>query len=206
MEDRLVLTAGVRCTYEGAAVTVQQILDLAHIVIETASGHRVTVAPQQLQVLSVAQKPERDTYQFAEETARQIALSRYAIIRPLLQRRIPAAELADTLTQHHLSEATLRRWMRAYTRSGLCGLLKHKPQGGRRGSRLNERREQLLQDAVQQYLSLQRPSAEYVHQELRLVCARQQLCPPSLNTLRRRIAQLPSEERIRRRRGGQVAQ
>jgi putative transposase len=207
MEDQLSITAGLRCAYQGQPVIVRQVLDLTHIVVETGGGRAVIVAPQHLQQLP-SQDPvpqEQDTYQFVGEEAQRTALARYAIIQPFLQQRLSPSLLAETLARYQISEATLRRWLRAYRRGGLTGLLKRKSTGGRQQSRLPEQREHVLQAALQQYLSLQCPALEHVYEALRVACSRQQVAVPALSTLRRRIDQLPPEVRIRRRRGAQVA-
>lgn len=208
MEAHLALAAGTACTYRGRTVRVRQVLDLTRIEVETTTGQLLTLAPHHLQPLTSvpSTQPVRDAYQFATPAAQQVAQDRYVILEPLLHRRIPADLLADTLRQHQLSAATLRRWLRAYRQEGLAGLLGHKSSGGRHGIRLEKRREQVLQHAVQQYLSPRRLSVAYVHEELCLACAHQQLPAPSLNTLRRRIAQIPPKERIRRRQGAQAVQ
>ncbi|AHJ95572.1 DNA-binding domain-containing protein [Hymenobacter swuensis] len=208
MADLFSIAAGVSCSYLGQSVMVRQIINLTHVVVEIESGRLTTVPLHLLQAASThkSSQREQDTYQFATEQAQRTALSRYSIIQPYLQRRVPASTLAEVISQQHISESTFRRWLQAYRQSGLAGLLPKKPGGGKRKSRLQQQQDEVLQLAIEQYLSPQRPSVKYVYETLCLHCIKQQIPPPSLSTVRRRIAHLPSKVRIKGRQGKQAAQ
>jgi putative transposase len=206
--DGLPLTPGSLCYYQGRSVTVIRALDLTQIQIEISPGHLTTVAPTQLQHAPNPKciKAATDSFQFADEDARLAATDRFEIIKPLLGKRIARAVLLEVAKRHGVGEATLRRWMYSYNEKGIAGLLKLKPDGGKKRSRLDERIEQVLQDSIKStYLTLQGHSVDYVFKQVQHTCAQQKLRPPSLNTLRRRIQMLTKEQKIRSRSGLQTA-
>ena len=74
-------------------------------VLEVSEAARI--APQLLTELS--------------DSERARALERFRLLRPCLEDGVPLARLAR---QHHLQLRTLQRWLHAYRRSGLVGLVR----------------------------------------------------------------------------------
>jgi transposase InsO family protein len=65
----------------------------------------------------------------AIEAGREEAMKRFALISPLLEEGISAAELAQRrcvlLEREEISERTLRRWIASYKKEGFSGLVRH---------------------------------------------------------------------------------
>jgi putative transposase len=93
------------------------------------------------------------------ESARQLALDRFGVLRPCLEDGVPLAQVAR---QHGLQLRRLQRWLRAYRRRGLAGLAR-KPYPDRGRRLLSADLEQLIEG-----LALRRPrlSCAAVHREV----------------------------------------
>src|SRR5712691_13532976 len=96
------------------------------------------------------------------ESARQLALHRFGLLRPCLEDGVPLAQVAR---QHGLQLRRLQRWLRAYRRQGLAGLAR-KPYPDRGHRLLSTDLEQLIEG-----LALRRPrlSCAAVHREVAAV-------------------------------------
>src|SRR5438876_1385084 len=96
------------------------------------------------------------------ESARQVALDRFGLLRPCLEDGVPLAQVAR---QHGLQLRRLQRWLRAYRRQGLAGLAR-KPYPDRGHRLLSVDLEQLIEG-----LALRRPrlSCAAVHREVATV-------------------------------------
>jgi putative transposase len=93
------------------------------------------------------------------ESARQLALDRFRVLRPCLEDCVSLAEVAR---QHGLQLRRLQRWMRAYRRDGLAGLAR-KPYSDRGHPTLSGPLRQVIEG-----LALRRPrlSCAAVHREV----------------------------------------
>jgi putative transposase len=110
------------------------------------------------------------------ESARQLALDRFGVLRRCLEDGVPLAEVAR---QHGLQLRRLQRWMRAYRRQGLSGLAR-KPYPDRGHPTLSGPLQQLIEG-----LALRRPrlSCAAVHREVVAVANEHGWPAPSYDTV-----------------------
>jgi putative transposase len=87
------------------------------------------------------------------ESARQLALDRFGVLRPCLEDGVPLAAVAR---EQGLQLRRLQRWMRAYRREGLSGLAR-KPYSDRGHPTLSAPLQQLIEG-----LALRRPRLSWV--------------------------------------------
>jgi putative transposase len=110
------------------------------------------------------------------ESARQLALDRFGLLRPCLEDGVPLAQVAR---QQGLQLRRLQRWLRAYRRQGLAGLAR-KPYPDRGHRLLSADLEQLVEG-----LALRRPrlSCAAVHREVATVANMRGWPEPSYATV-----------------------
>lgn len=141
----------------------------------------------------------------------EIARGRLAAIEPivaLLDK--PAKEEAFKTLYKAVSEGTghsvrtLYRWVSDYTaRNMLTDLAPRRRRRHKR--RLDNRSEEIIQDALKRYLSERRPSIKAVHKYVAQQCRDIGADAPHINTLRRRIKELPPKEIVSARFGPKAA-
>ncbi|MGT2458973.1 DNA-binding domain-containing protein [Cupriavidus basilensis] len=77
---------------------------------------------------------------------------------------------------------------------------------GNRTPRLSAEQEAAMEQVIREdYLTSSAPNARHCHRRLRLVCAQQDIKPPSYPTLIERIKSLPQQQADRARHGNRVA-
>jgi putative transposase len=110
------------------------------------------------------------------ESARQLALDRFGVLRPSLEDGVPLAQIAR---QQGLQLRRLQRWMRAYRQHGLSGLAR-KPYSDRGHPTLSSPLQQLIEG-----LALRRPrlSCAAVHREVVAVANERGWRVPSYDTV-----------------------
>jgi len=137
-------------------------------------------------------------------TAAEIAKAekRLDVIAPLLaMRKRSRKDVEDHARQSGVSAVTLYKWIKNYNGCGsLVGLM-----DGKRGApsitKLDERVEQFIQEAIDQlYLSSQQLTPRDIYQTVKDRCELERKPVPHENTVRNRIAALP-QNRVRRKRG-----
>ena len=106
------------------------------------------------------------------DSERQLAASRFEILRPFLQERVPLTHMAR---QHQLPLRTLTRWVQRYHAEGLAGLVR-KPRSDHGRRRLNPTLQQLIEG-----LALQNPplSVSAIHRQVTDLAGQHNLKPPS---------------------------
>lgn len=127
-------------------------------------------------------------------------------IRPLLQgaSREEIEEHAEKMNVHF---TTLYRWLRGYTESGaLLGLLPKK-EGRRAGqNRIEGRAEAIIQEMIQKYyLTKQRPTVQYIINKVIYQCNKENIDPPSKNTIRNRVSKITEYERLKKQGNAAIA-
>lgn len=122
------------------------------------------------------QATENPALAAVSESARQLALDRFGLLRLCLEDGVPLAEVAR---QHGLQLRRLQRWMRAYPRDGLAGLARKS---------CSDRGHPTLYGPLQQLiegLALRRPrlSCAVVHREVVAVATDRGMRAPSYDTV-----------------------
>ncbi len=103
---------------------------------------------------------------------------------------------------------TLYRWLKHYKSTGtLMGLIPKK-EGRREGdNRIESRAEAIIQKMIQEhFLTRQKPTVQYVINKVLSACYKENITPPSSNTIRRRISKISEYERLKRQGNRSMAQ
>src|SRR5215471_18355492 len=142
------------------------------------------------------------------EAAWSRARKRLAAIQPLLTGEPVSKGVAQQYAQTagvHVS--TLYRWLETYRGTEqLTALLPAKPGSEAGQKRLPAGCEEIVSLVIEQnYLTRQRPSVQHVTHEIITRCRDAGIAAPHPNTIRRRIARIPEQVEVKRRRGTQAA-
>ena len=135
------------------------------------------------------------------------ARRRLKAVQPLLVTEGPVPSVEEVAHEHGVSRATVYRWLRTYAQTrSVASLVRRRP-GPSKGRRcLLPAVEAVVQQAIEaHYLTLQKKNPTQVLREVKLRCHEAGLPAPSATAVNRRIAQVPAEERTRRRQGADIA-
>lgn len=135
------------------------------------------------------------------------ATRREAILQPLLVGRRTVVALKAVSAEQKVPLRTLYRWLAAFDQGGKRALV---PDTARRGGpgrlRLPADREALLTETLQRfYLTRSRPSLQHAHAQIVAEFRNKRLAPPTLRTVRRRIAAMNVARRVHAREGSKAA-
>lgn len=201
--EKLDLTPGARCMYQGRAVRVRRVQeDLQHLIIEYDNGAFQAVRIEDVRpwFAPASLSQPVDTFLGLSEAAMRQARSRLQILGPLLEGPRTQAQVAKVACDHGLSPSTLYRWLRAYHTTKSVYTLVRKVPTDKGVPRVVPPVEELLQEVIaSHYLTTQRKSVAMVVRELQQACRRKGLTAPGKDTVARRIQAHSSEEKVRRR-------
>lgn len=148
--------------------------------------------------------------QLVGEASWSDAASKAERLRTLTQSRGDLTQRIEILANElSVSSRTIYRWLSRFRRSGLqtSSLLKQKPNGGRGRGRLHPAVEEVIEEAVQMhYLCKQKRRISSLMREIRRICRRENLLPPSRGAVQRRIDSLDPTLAARMRHGPDIAQ
>lgn len=122
----------------------------------------------------------------------EIAKKRMAIIKPVMELKLPRIEVEKLAKKEKIGIATVYRWIKRYKTTGtLSSLLPDENKGGRGKGRLEEIQETLVNSIIhKEYLTSQKLNAVKVYEKIKMECVNAKVAPPNYNTIRNRIANL----------------
>lgn len=153
-------------------------------------------------------KPAEVVVDLVPEADWKISEQRLAIIKPLLKEHTTeqVQEVARVNGKH---PATIYRWLQLYADDSRQTILIPKRRGRIRGTKfIAAATEAIVSEVIEEvYLTEQRPRISFVIEEIRRRCIHRDIPipPPTGNTVRRRIAQIPKALAYRRRGMSDVA-
>jgi len=141
------------------------------------------------------------------ETAWTIANARFAAIEPLLDRNVSRPSVQEQACHVGVDVSTLYRWLKKFRKSHLVSDLLPDTRGVRHGDkRLAADAEGVVTEVIgKRYLNKQRWSAQKICDEVAAQCRERGIEAPHPNTVRRRIAKLPPQTKVRAREGSRKA-
>ena len=142
------------------------------------------------------------------ESAWAIAHARFAALEPLLGGPCSRSVVEEQATAVGVDVSTLYRWWKKFRHSQLVSDLLPQPRGIHPGDqRLPSDTERVLNEVIQRrYLHKQKRSPQQVCEEVAAQCREHGIQEPHPNTIRRRIAQLPPQLKVRAREGARAAE
>jgi hypothetical protein len=209
----LTLTPGTEITANERRYRIQSIRDLQSVIAQDIETGVVTRIP--LAEVSRLQGPTEPALTAAgldlcsiPEEAWTIARQRFEAIEPLLAPGASSldavAERAKTVGKHR---ATLYRWLNTWLKSGtLIALLPNQPGAATGQKRLAADVEEIISTLTEErYLTRQKITPEQIAREVIARCARLGIAAPHSTTVRRRIAAVAEQTKVRAREGGKEA-
>ncbi|WP_143490773.1 DDE-type integrase/transposase/recombinase [Pseudomonas sp. Bc-h] len=135
------------------------------------------------------------------------ALSKYELIRPLLQEtRNDHEKILAASRESGKSPATIYRWLQTFRDSGLVSSLLRSRRHDKGSGRLSEDAETLINNVIDKvYLVEERPKVSQLYQTVKIAFEQQGLKVPHINTIHRRVRDIDEKERTRRRLGPRAA-
>lgn len=127
-----------------------------------------------------------------DEKLLEIAIKRYNIIKPLLDKPLTKKDIEEHAKIHNVHYVTLYRWLRDYKKAGnVYGLIPDYSKRGCRKNRLPEEVLLVIEDKIKKlYLSKQKLSARVIHEEVKRECINRGLKVPHYNTIQKKIKKL----------------
>ncbi len=129
-------------------------------------------------------------------------------IKPLLENPLRTRADADAIArQYKVHTATLYKWLRTFQSAGNVSALVSDKRGRKKGTRLlQEPQEQLIQSVIEdEFLTKQRKNPQVVIDEVNRRARLAKVAAPHANTIRKRVAALPTAETLRRRGHKEIA-
>ncbi|WP_045689380.1 helix-turn-helix domain-containing protein [Hymenobacter sp. AT01-02] len=201
------ITARSVVSYEGRQYHVKALLDMRRLLLERMEDDHIVVAAVDDVLPVYANDAKTPSFELATDEQWATANNRFALLKPILDKRTDGALIKQVAREHKVSPSTLYRWLERYEATGLVASLMDKPRNGGRGKpRLAPEIDAIVQQAIkEEYLTEQRKPLAKVHQRVVSQCRRAGLQVPHPNTIRNRIRQLTEYNRLRYRYGKAVA-
>ncbi|BFM44099.1 DDE-type integrase/transposase/recombinase [Flavobacterium sp. CFS9] len=204
--DRLLINIGEKVIFKEKECIIIKIIDINTVSIEEIFTNIIhTVTNNSISPFNSIRN-YHDIQNLSEDKW-QKALKRFEIIKPILLERRNVDLVKNVASQNHISIATLYRWVKEYTESGLVSSLVGKNKGVNVGkSKLPKILDNIINDKLHSvYLSNSRHSIIKTIREIEMACKDMGIKAPHSNTIRNRIKNISEEERIRKRYGNKAA-
>jgi len=138
--------------------------------------------------------------------------------RAVVERFTKLKPLIEATTRHNLADVkavaeslsvkpcTIYRWIEKYKKTGRLSVFLRKLRSDRGEKRLSEPQEAIIQEAIKtKYLTAEKPDAETVIEEVKLLCSQRRVKKPHDNTIRNRINEISERTKIAKRRSKKIA-
>lgn len=200
------ITKGSIVVYGGAPFRVELLVDFETLVatsLETGQAQALATVDVALSADASAEAAARALPLDAiDEQGWKSAFERLEAIRPLLEReRYGRRDVNERAAEVGCAANTLYTWLGRYRATRDVTTLVPQKRGWTRGaSRISAEAEAVIAQAIKDvFLKKDRRRAVKVVQQVRNVCRKRGIKPPSEPTIRARIANIPEEERMRKR-------
>lgn len=210
MGKSLKFVPGSDVSHNGVHCRVRKAVNATEVLVEEVSTReRRRVKVSELGPWSTESAGEDDERWIESLTEEELAVAQYRreTIRPLDSVTSKRGQALKSLSkQSGVSAATLRRWVRSFKVRNLLVDLAPKRRGRKMPARLDRKVEGIIADCIDEfYLSDQQPSKEDLYKEVGRRCKKRGLRKPGRNAIRKRLAEIPKKEQVRRRRGEKEA-
>lgn len=201
------LEKGELVNYNGQEYVILKAIDLTKVLAKSMISKDTEVleirhlSPWVVKQDDKPKKPLTELTDIPEEDW-QFARERLKIIEPLLSRNEWGSAAVEKVAQTSgFGVATIYRWIRTYSNSGLLSDLLPEKGGWKTGKwRLNEEVEAIIKERIENYyLTDQKNSVASTTEEIRRLCANAGLTKPHWMTVKRRINAIGERERYEKR-------
>jgi putative transposase len=131
----------------------------------------------------------------------ELAKYRFSILEEFLDETVDPLKLEASAKKNGVGKSTIYKWRSRYIKTGLMtSLIDRSGRGGKGKSRLPETIDSIITDCIELYYK-KKKSITKTYRMIKIECEKENLSVPNINTLKHRIAQIPPEELIGKRRG-----
>ena len=201
MPADVLVEQGALFTWQGETLVIERVNQDYSVLARRVDGGDVQRVPvAELGPPPNATEGELQSLVLTEIDAWAEARRRLSLIKPILEKRVPKAELSEILAIAGVDKATLYRWARKYQAvRRLSALVPFRQNGGRGKNRLPSEDEELIQEVIQTFhLTQQQPTNEATIEEVRRRFRFAGRKPPAPNTILLRLSRVTERERLRR--------
>lgn len=137
----------------------------------------------------------------AQDKEWDLALERYEIIRPLLDKKDRTEQdVSNIAKQYGKGITTIYRWVKRFEETGLVSSLLRQARADKGANKLSSEIEELIDIQIQNfYLKLERPSVLKLYRIIKAECMQTDLPIPHKNTVYARVRAVDERDAIRRR-------
>ena len=201
------IVPGLNVSVSGNRYQVVKRLDITTLIVKDEFDNERIVSIQDISI-SKLDKP-RKIYEGLSKEDREIAESRFDIIKPIIDSPYKDGVLVRELAKkHNLNPTTLYRWINTYYEYGEIAYLapNYKKRGAPGQPRVNNHIELIIQKCIDElYLNGERHTIKFVYKEIKSLCNKASINPPHISTLRERIKALDPYHVIMKRHGKKAA-
>ena len=200
---RVPINIGSHVKHRDKIYRITQVVDFNSIIaVEVESGHSKIIPISELTPVDEGDLTlSQELTEIADRDWKEVE-RRYAIIRPLLDKNFIGRDEARKLAKEAgIHTATLYRWVKRFQATGSGLSLLPRKRGWRTGrSRISASTEAIIKEVIDNfYLTRQRPTEQKAVTEVIRLCHESNLKPPSSNTIRKRLRQIPEWDRLYKR-------
>lgn len=202
--NKLSLKSGELVTCKRELYRIVHVVDFEFVMAkeeETGELKRLSISDISLNFDEVATNTDRLDLAKVTDEDWECAQERFLAIRPLIEADKRTAKLVEEQAEKAgVHRATVYRWLDAYERSGMMSSLLPTDRSVKRGSRLPDDVEAIIQTTIQEFhLTQRKPSVKKTCNEVKRQCVNAGISPPHPNTIRNRINALTEKERVKKR-------
>ncbi len=193
--------------FENEPYRIIRIASLSEVMIEHEKSKKIiTVNIEKLSSKLMEQSSQDHIDNYSEKEWEE-AKKRYEIIKDLVFVKRTRKGVEEIATQNNQSAVTIYSWIKIYEQtSQVSSLVPKTSQRGKKGSRLNNQTEAIVQEILSElYLSKQRYGFRKIYNRIARECKKINLEAPHENTVRNRIDAINPKEAMKKRYGHKMA-
>lgn len=191
---RINFTVGTKLIYKSNIVIIKRILDAETVYVEDILANAFyTLNIKDLKSIDT-NKYDEIKIDYLSSDQFELALYRYKIIEPLIEKNGKSISVVKIANQHNLSRATIYRWLETFKKSNVVSSLAHvKKKGGVGKSRLPIEIDNIINTSIDKlYLNSSKYSITKVLRDIKFKCIDNNFKVPCESSVRRRLLKIDS--------------
>ncbi len=201
------LKIGSLVFFDNEQYKIYRVVNLSEVSIEhTITKKVLTVNTSQLSSKQTDKKEKIYLNNYSDNEWAE-AKKRYEIIKNLVFQKRSRKDVEEAGKENDLSAVTIYNWIKIYEQtSEISSLISKTSQRGKKGSRLDEKVENIVQEILEDlYLNKQRYGFRKIFSKIERECKKLNLETPHENTIRNRIETINPKDAMKKRYGYKAA-
>lgn len=193
--------------FENEPYRIMRIVSLSEVMIEDEKSKKIITTNIEKLSSKLMEQSSQDHIDNYSEKEWEEAKKRYEIIKDLVFVKRSRKGVEEIAKQNNQSAVTIYSWIKIYEQtSQISSLVSKTSQRGKKGSRLNNQTEAIVQEILSElYLSKQRYGFRKIYNRIARECKKINLEAPHENTVRNRIDAINPKEAMKKRHGHKMA-